>query len=334
MKKIFFNLFPTILLITSVSTINAYAEVIVEPQARNETENVTKIENRNTDVINNIFPELTDLCWSLTRNLHKSGETTADQILPEQSITNILRNIIRDERLTFVSQVKLNDDMSLKDGDTLAAHQADLKNSTKIDQIMNTASFEYTQMDSVSTKTSHSVGVSVTTSAEMKFPFVSGSMSMTAKYDFNSTKDVVSSITKKWTVPSQSVKVPAGKLYRVKWLLDLGTATGTTDLLSVAKGIAPVRAINNTTSEIWNIGDIIDKNNRLLDSLLDPYKWQSRSSWSDKNGSEAIKKWGTSKYTAKLGTKLIMIIEDVTMAKSTPVIVESIPMDIEPIILE
>lgn len=29
-----------------------------------------------------------------------------------------------------------------------------------------------------------------------------------------------------------------------------------------------------------------------------------------------------------------MIIEDVTMAKSTPVIVESIPMDIEPIILE
>lgn len=91
---------------------------------------------------------------------------------------------------------RVNSDMTLKDGETLAAHSADLENGSALEQPMSTPSFTYTQTDSISTSTTHATGVSMTTSAEMKFPFVSGSMSMTAKYDFNTTNTVESTVAK------------------------------------------------------------------------------------------------------------------------------------------
>ncbi|HGC5945335.1 ETX/MTX2 family pore-forming toxin [Enterococcus faecalis] len=335
MKKSF-NLLLALLLLNFFSDTNAYAEknttVIMNTQLENSAMNA--LETENTNIINKLKPEVVDLCFSVSRNRSLDGKIEWSQTLNHHDI-KILDNIIKEEKLTFTPQVRLNDDMSLKEGETIAAHQADLKNSTKKEQTLNTASFEYTQTDSISTKTSHSAGVSLTTSAEMKFPFVSGSMSMTAKYDFNSTKDIISTVTKKWIVPSQSIKVPAGKTYRVKWLLNIGTATGTTDLQCLVNGIVPLYWKQNTTNVIivYDIGTAINMNKSYLNSLMNPFEWKSNSSWSNVN-SKGIKKLGTSEYTAKLGNQLIMSIEDISVNRFAPVIVESIPMDIEPVILK
>ncbi|WP_338350395.1 ETX/MTX2 family pore-forming toxin [Enterococcus faecalis] len=334
MKKIF-NLFLTLVLLNFFSATNAYAgkdtTAIMNTQSENSVTNA--LETKNTNIINKLKPEVVDLCFSVSQNRSLDGKIEWPQTLNHDDI-KVLDTLIKQEKLTFTPQVRLNDDMSIKEGETLAAHQADLKNSTKEEQTLNTASFEYTQTDSISTKTSHSAGVSLTASAEMKFPFVSGSMSMTAKYDFNSTKDIVSTVTKKWIVPSQSIKVPAGKTYRVKWLLNIGTATGTTDLQCLVNGIVPLcRKQNSNVIIVFDIGTAINMNKSYLNSLTYPFEWKSNSSWSSVN-SKGIKKLGTSEYTAKLGNQLIMSIEDISVNQYAPVIVENIPMDIEPIVLK
>lgn len=91
---------------------------------------------------------------------------------------------------------KVNGDMIIENGETLAAHQAYLANNTGREQTLSTASFDYNQSDSVTTTSSHTVGTSMTTSAEMKFPFVSGLMSMIVKYDYNNTNAVTTSTEK------------------------------------------------------------------------------------------------------------------------------------------
>ena len=160
----------------------------------------------NSSVSERVKKELRDLAYNLTYNHFSNNEITASELLPSKNNwSNLDPWSVSDTPFA-----KVNNDMILKNDETLAAHGADLFNNTGIAQTISTASFTYTQKDSVTTSTTHSTGISTTTSAEMKFPFVSGSMSMTVKYDFNSTKAVESSVTKEWAVPSQHINVPAG----------------------------------------------------------------------------------------------------------------------------
>ena len=86
----------------------------------------------------------------------------------------------------------VNNDLHLKDGETLAAHSAILDNTnSSIDQQLSSARYEYQQKNSVTTKTSHSVGTELTTTATMNFPDIGGFMSLKVKYDFNHTNEEI-----------------------------------------------------------------------------------------------------------------------------------------------
>lgn len=93
--------------------------------------------------------------------------------------------------------------MVLNNGVTLAAHNASLSNQTGNPQTILTASFVNTHTDSVTTSKTHQTGISLTTTAEMRFPVAAGSVAIDVAYDFGVTNSVESTVTNQWTVPSQ-----------------------------------------------------------------------------------------------------------------------------------
>lgn len=277
---------------------------------------------------------LESLSHNLSRNLALSGEIGDDQIL--QNISNWEEpNVYPGD--PFVED---NNDMVLKDGDSLAANTTYLTNNTGIDETLNTASFAYTQTDSISTTNSNTAGVEMTTTAEMKFPLVSGSMSMTAKYEYNNTKEVTSSTTREWAVPSQSIIVPAGHKYQVDWVLKTGVATGTVNLTREVTGIIPYKCNENGLGYNFvnemPIGAAI-RNQKNLENNLDDraYKWNDSDNWEEIDTNTALSKLTTSRYTAKYGTQLIMNVSDITdLENKSSSIIQSTPMSINPRIVE
>lgn len=221
----------------------------------------------------------------------------------------------------------VNNDLRLKQGETLAAHHAMLANNTNADQTLKTVEFTYTNTDTVTTSTTHATGLSMTTSAKMTLPFAEGSLSMTAKYDFSTTKAVQSSEVRQWKVPAQDIKIPAGRKYRVNWFLNTGIATGTVDLTSHVTAMIPykinpntgVRYAQNLAASIAAHDSYVNKNPKT------PYIWGAKEDWKIiDDGKVALRKWGTSKYTAKYGTELVMSVTDVTDTKT-----RALPVEIE-----
>lgn len=224
--------------------------------------------------------------------------------------------------------VSVNNDMSITSGETISANTSTLQNSTGVDQTLSTPSFEYTQSDSVATTTSHAVGDSITTSAEMTFPFVSGSMSMEVRYDFSTTNQVESTTEKKWIVPSQNIVVPAGHKYILNWILNVGVAKGTADLNThVSADIPYKKKLSDDSVITMGFGDAMSEQERLV-KLNGSYVWSAVDIWKRLTSNEALRQTSGSQYEARFGTELIMNVNDVSTGRS--VLVKSIPMNITP----
>lgn len=277
---------------------------------------------------------LESLSHNLSRNLALNGEIDNNQVL--QNISNWeTPNVYPGD--PFVED---NNDMVLKEGEALAANTTYLTNDTGTDETLNTASFAYTQTDSISTTNSHTAGVEMTTTAEMKFPLVSGSMSMTAKYEYNNSKEVTSSTTREWDVPSQSITVPAGRKYQVDWVLKTGVATGTVNLTREVTGNVPYMCNENGLGyNVINempIGSAIEKQKTFEGTLTDKaFKWSDSDNWEEIDAKTALSKLTTSRYTAKYGTELIMNVSDITDGNESPSnIVKSTSMKINPVVVK
>jgi hypothetical protein len=275
---------------------------------------------------------LNSLSHNLSNNLALNGEISNDQILQDS------RGWLPPEVFPGDPFVEDNNDMELKEGEALAAHTAELSNDTNTDQTLNTASFAYTQTDSVSTTNSHTAGFDMTTTAEMKFPLISGSMSMTVKYEYNNSKEVTSSTTKEWDVPSQSILVPAGKKYKVDWILKTGVATGTVNLTRKVTG--EVSYMCNEYGGGYNsismmpIGTAIEKEKAFEQSTPNTaFIWGDLNNWETLDSNTALSKSTVSNYTAKYGTELIMHVSDLSdEVEGQPKVIKSIKMDINPVV--
>lgn len=276
---------------------------------------------------NRLWHELRDLSFNLNRNAFQNGDISSSELITsDHNLTPL--------QLAATPFARVNNDMVLQNGETLAAHNAPLSNQTGTQQTMSTASFVYTQTDSVTTSTTHSTGVAMTTSTEMRFPFVSGSMSMTVGYDFGTTNSVESTVEKVWTVPSQHIVVPAGHRYNVNWVLNTGVATGTTALTSSVNANVPYKMQAPSVRQVWLLGDAIAEQDRLVAAMPSTqYRWGARNDWERISNTNALRTWGTSRYRAQLGTELIMKITDVTNPNA-PVEVQEIPMDVTPVIVD
>lgn len=278
------------------------------------------------DPLTKIKYDLRDLGFVVSYNKKINGEISENHRLSEYQ-----NPYLEPSSVTSESVAQINNDMIIEDGESIAAHKATLTNNTNRDQHLSSAAFGYKQNDTVTTQTTHGVGGSLTTSAEMKFPFVSGSMSMEVRYDFGHTNAVTSSVEKNWEVPSQSLIVPAGHTYQLEWVLKMGKASGTADLDSKVSAEVPFKKIYwaGTDTEKYPIGDAISEQERLVNILRgSAYPWEIRNRWQRIDSTTAVKKQTKSKYKAKIGTELVMNVVDVTNGKRN--VVNSIPMDIVP----
>ncbi|MBK0084557.1 ETX/MTX2 family pore-forming toxin [Lactococcus sp. S64] len=260
-----------------------------------------------------LMEEAQELSKAWSYNMFSAGEFSLDQ--------TTFQNPNQAEPVDFKDQplVRINDDMRLRDGVALAANKSVLSNSTSDLQVMKTPSFRYESKDEVTTTTSHSTGSSITTSAKMTFPLLSGSMSMEVRYDFSHTNAETTSTTKEWNVPPQDINVPAGKTYQVEWLLKTGVATGTSDLTSKITGLIPYRYFSSTNQRY-----ALNYENAASDFWTNyqkkPKDWADGKNYQavfGSNGNYVLRKWGVSNYEATYGTEFIMNIIDVTNINDT-----------------
>ncbi|EME8112564.1 ETX/MTX2 family pore-forming toxin [Enterococcus faecium] len=291
--------------------------------SNNQYRNNLGLENVTEQVTN----ELRSLSYNLSHNMYLHNEISSKDIIDDKGYQT------PGKLKVDTPSIKLNNDMVLTNGDTLAAHESVLQNNSKTDQIMSTASFNYSQTDKVTTSTTNSAGTGITTSAEMKFPFASGSVSMNVKYDFSNTNAVESSTTKQWNVPSQNIKVPAGHKYKVNWVMNTGVATGTVNLISNVCANIPFKLYNGYIYA-HGIGAAISNQDQLVAAMPDTqYKWSERKNWEIVGPYQALRNWGNAQYKAEFGTELVMEITDVTNEHSQ-VIVQKTPMNLAPIIVK
>lgn len=298
---------------------NQFGEVSEMIIPKDNTLGISDSANRNA-IDNIILGDLKALGYAISNNKFLRGEINSSNVFRSESD-------VRPWDVRTTNFIEIRDDMVLSDGESLAAHQAYLTNNTGRDQTLSSASFDYTQNDSVTTTSSHAVGTSMTTTAEMKFPFVSGSMSMTVGYDFNNTNSVTTSTEKKWSVPSQQIIVPAGHRYKVTWLLNVGTASGTTDLSSNVFAVVPFARNQNA----YSLGNAIKEQEKLV-KQGGTFKWKNEKNWKYLTTGRGITTLSSSKYSARFGTELIMSVTDETTGRS--VAVNSIPMDVTPEVID
>ncbi|WP_338350390.1 ETX/MTX2 family pore-forming toxin [Enterococcus faecalis] len=316
----------TLILLGGVSlTLITPATLVYASDAHTESVG-SSIELDDVDPLTQIKYDCRDLGFKISYNKKINGEISEDKRLSEYQ-----NPYLEPSSLTSESVAQINNDMIIEDGESVAAHKATLTNNTNRDQHLSSAAFGYKQTDTVTTQTTHGAGGSLTTSAEMKFPFVSGSMSMEVRYDFGHTNAVTSSVEKNWEVPSQQLLVPAGHTYQLEWVLKMGKASGTADLDSKVSAEIPFKKIywSGTDTEKYPIGVAIAEQERLENILHgSAYKWGVADKWHRIDSTTALKKLTKSKYKAKIGTELLMNVVDITNGKRN--VVDSIPMNITP----
>lgn len=223
--------------------------------------------------------------------------------------------------------IKLNDDMELGNSTTEEAHRETLNNATDKEQELRTMAFEKSIVNSVTTTTTETAGVSSTTTATIKFPAIGGSESFTAKFDFTHSKAENDSTTRKYTIPSQVIKVPANKKYMVKWILTRGTMHGTVNLNNVVKGVVPY-ARKGKTLYGTNVGNTIREYRRLIEKFYGAEMAAEMLPGWTADGDAGYKKIGAAKYEAEYGSKVEMEVVDVT-DKANPVVVRTMPVRAE-----
>ncbi|HCN74974.1 ETX/MTX2 family pore-forming toxin [Pseudolactococcus plantarum] len=293
-------------------------------QVSASTENVPKIINK----------ELGDLAYNRTYNEFRNNNISKAELLPSDGgrWDSLRPMFVKVNPLT-----SLNNDMRIEKGKTIAAHVAMLENRTNNDHNYKTAEFSYTKSDTVTTSTTHSVGVSMTSGGKMEFPFFEASVSMTAKYDFGTTKPVQTSEVRQWKVPAQDIKVPAGKKYRVSWLLNTGIATGTVNLIGRVEAEVPYKLFVPRRFAWSDSRDLVSSikayDEAVKQNRTSPYIWGARNDWQiTSDGEAALRKLGDAKYTANYGTELVMLITDVTSTRgrALPVEIQRITLPIQP----
>ncbi|MFK4567675.1 ETX/MTX2 family pore-forming toxin [Enterococcus sp. UD-01] len=124
------------------------------------------------------------------------------------------------------------DKVEMGQSKSLTAGTKTLENSTSKEQPLTTDSVAKEYANSLSTATTHGVKLGYSATATMNFPFVSGSMTASAEYNFSNTATDTKSEKITYVSPSQTFNVPAHTTYIVEQSLEIGKAKGTISLNS------------------------------------------------------------------------------------------------------
>lgn len=239
-----------------------------------------------------------------------------------------------DEKPLNVTQTPVvtpNDDMKIVEGETLAANTTTFSNQTSTPMTYNTPSFSYKNTNSTTTTTTHAFELGLTTSATMEFPFVNGSMSMSAKYNFSTGASETTTEEYSWTIPTQNIPVEPNQKIRVDWLLKTGKAEGTVQLTDRIGANIPYK-IRKSDHTIFtkSIGEVVSSNEfNFYQEDWDRFVGGERSEWTAAPAPENDKAdytVGTARYSAKYGTEMVMQVVDVTEGARKASVIKTLPV--------
>ncbi|MDF9507752.1 ETX/MTX2 family pore-forming toxin [Bacillus cereus] len=208
-------------------------------------------------------------------------------------------------------------DTIYEDGPALFIGTDILANETNVDQELKTIQFEKTLTESATATTTHSVGVGMEESVKFDFFIGEGSAKFTVNYNFTNTSSDTTTESIKYTLPSQTIKVPANAKYQVQCILETQKAKANVQLNLDILGNAKY-AYNNTApyTPLYESGAnmvklLNDQNPGPVVSWLDK-EWEK---WEYNNGKARYKN-GKGTVSADYGTRMYLVVKDVTNTKA------------------
>ncbi|MBJ8204966.1 ETX/MTX2 family pore-forming toxin [Bacillus cereus] len=216
-------------------------------------------------------------------------------------------NIIGERRISLYkvndAWAKLEGSPTEVSGKPLYAGKNVLDNSKgTVDQEMLTPEFSYTYTESTSNTTTHGLKLGVKTTATMKFPIAQGSMEASTEYNFQDSSTDTTTETVSYKSPSQKIKIPAGKTFRVLAYLNTGSISGKANLYAKVNGVAWMVLPGYPKGAGINIGAVLKK--------CQQKGWGDFRNFQPSGNNVIVKGQGT--FKSDYGTDFVLKIEDIT----------------------
>ncbi|MFJ1118765.1 ETX/MTX2 family pore-forming toxin [Bacillus thuringiensis] len=169
------------------------------------------------------------------------------------------------------------------------------ENDTNLDQTYSTSSFSEAITNTTTTTTQHGFKESTAGKVKVKIPFISeAEITQTLEYNFSNTNANATSTTRTITAPSQSVKVPANKIYKTEVYFEKKKTSGKVEMYAdVLTG-----AISNGT--LLSIGDALNYAKNKYGIINAP------------SNSDMVRTKGDGTFTIEHGTNLVVKTYDIT----------------------
>lgn len=232
-----------------------------------------------------------------------------------------------------VSEVPIitpNNDMKISDGDILAANSTTFDNDTETSMNYNTPSFTYKNVNSSTSNTSESLNLGLTTTAEMKFPIASGSISSSVAFTFEKGASKTKTEEYSWTVPTQNIPVKPHQKIRVDWLLKTGKVEGTVNLQDRIGATIPYKLLSNGGRAGESISETVSNKNEFDTKNWDRFVGDDRLNWITApvpNQDKVDYMVGKAHYTVNYGSEMIMKVIDITNGESKATTIKTVPLE-------
>ncbi|ALL11823.1 hypothetical protein BTXL6_11105 [Bacillus thuringiensis] len=170
-------------------------------------------------------------------------------------------------------------------------------NNTGIDQTYGTSEFSQAITTTTTTTTQNGFSSSTMVGGKVKIPFIAeGEVQETLEYNFSKTNENLKSETNTLTAPSQSVNVPANKIYKTEVYFEKKQTSGKVELYAdVLTG-----AKKPLTNKVFSVGSALDKADQKYDLIKSPHD------------PDQVRLLGNGTFTVEYGTNLIVKTYDIT----------------------
>mgnify|MGYP004521917059 CR=1 FL=1 len=171
----------------------------------------------------------------LKNSLAQTFSTTPNQVtILDSDLMNDYTCLLTDTNTT------LNGNPTLIDSRTIYVGRSILRNNSSVDQKLKTDGFEHLESFSTTSKIVNGFNIGINTTSTFSFNIllseVKTSVSVDLKYNFSQENSSTSTVTKKITIPSQEILVPANSAIEVVAYFTKGTAKGTVTMDAVFRG--------------------------------------------------------------------------------------------------
>ncbi|WP_242281122.1 ETX/MTX2 family pore-forming toxin [Bacillus cereus group sp. BfR-BA-01347] len=184
--------------------------------------------------------------------------------------------------------------------------QNTFNNASDLEQTYNTSEFSQSITQETSTTTQLGFNASTTAGGKAGIPFVAeGEVSATLEFNYSHTGTDTSSTTNTITAPSQSVKVPAHKIYKAEVYFEKKKTSGQVEMY------ADILTHANQGRNRMTIGEALDKTKNKYGLIKSP------------NDPDQVRAKGNGHFTIEYGTNLIVKTYDITSGQKSAKLIDT-----------